>query len=101
MPANKYVKRRERREIFAALPPLKNLRSIGSDKIVKLQIAGDQIRYIHNSTANTAAIAASETGSKPFRKNASKSATAVPAMPDQMEDVQKRMVGKTMTASTL
>ena len=45
MPANKYVKRRERREIFAALPPLKNLRSIGSDKIVKLQNCGgsDQI----------------------------------------------------------
>ena len=55
----------------------------------------------HVSTRKTVAILATDTTSSPRRKYASTKATAVPAMPDQMVEVEKRITGNTITARTL
>ena len=53
------------------------------------------------SVRNTAAMLARETVSSPRRKKESRTATAVPAMPDQMLAVSNSIPGNTITASTL
>lgn len=55
----------------------------------------------HISARKTVAMLATDTTSSPRRKYASTRATSVPAMPDQIVEVEKRIAGNTITARTL